>query len=63
MQRFGRRIDFDLQTYGRAGCECWICDEDGWCLYRAHWASLDEALADAEDQKRALARGGWTIDK
>jgi hypothetical protein len=30
---------------------------------RRRQASLDEALADAEGQKGALARGGWTVDK
>jgi len=61
MRKFGRRIDCELQSYGAAGFGCWICDEDGWCLYRRDWAGRAWALADAENQRLALARAGWTM--
>jgi hypothetical protein len=62
MQKSGRRIDCELQAPGDAGCRCQIFDEDGWCLYRRHWAARADALADAENQRKALARNGWTRD-
>jgi hypothetical protein len=60
MQKSGRRIDCELQTRGDAGCDCQIFDEDDWCLYRCHWAGRAEALTDAENQREALVRNGWT---
>jgi hypothetical protein len=60
MQKSGRRIDCELQALDNASCGCQIFDEDDWCLYRCHWADRAEALADAENQREALARNGWT---
>jgi hypothetical protein len=60
LEKFGRRIDCELQVSRYPNCDWWICDEDGWCLYRSHGADLAEAMADAEDQRQALARDGWT---
>jgi hypothetical protein len=62
MQKSGRRIDAELQAYGDARCACRIFDEDDWCLFRCAWPSRAQALADAEDQRQALARNGWTTD-
>ena len=62
MLKSGRRIDCELQAHGDAGCDCRICDEDGWCLYRCHWSRRAQALADAEGQRQALARDGWMMD-
>lgn len=63
MQKSGRRIDCVLWTTGEAACDCQISDEDDWCLYRRQWMGRADALADAENQREALARDGWTREE
>jgi hypothetical protein len=62
MRKLGRRIDCQVRMYDDGSCECWICDEDEWCLYRRRWVDRAQALADVEAQRRALAGDGWTTD-
>ena len=62
MQKGGRLIECELQSYEGSACECQIFDED-WCIYRRRWTIRAHALADAEQHRQDLLHDGWTMDE
>ena len=62
LARAGQLLDCVLLHSNTFSWECAIFDAD-WCVYRRRWATYPDGLIDAEVQREALLREGWTLAK
>jgi len=58
LHRAGREIECELRSIAPGAWECFVFDDD-WLISSRRLSSRVEALAYAEEQRRALVREGW----
>ncbi len=61
MQRAGREIGCELLTGPAGACDCLVSDDD-WLISSRRFPCRVDALAFAEEQRRALVNEGWTMN-
>jgi hypothetical protein len=59
LHRAGREIECELRSIAPGAWECFVSDDD-WLISNRRFPARDEALAHAEQERRALVREGWS---